>query len=170
MYYVSRNRSTFLIESHQILARLALRSLIHALYNRHGNVFDIQKTMLLQNLLFPNTIHAGNCVAVFCPLFPSLSYITDRPTIVFTEATVIASEGSDVQLPCTARGNPSLITTKWLWNGKHLPKSSNPVIFPNGTLLLKNVNADLAGIYKCTPFNKIGVGNSVETILKVESK
>ena len=109
-------------------------------------------------------------MAVFCPLFPLLSYITDRPTIVLTEAAVIASEGSDVQLPCSARGNPSLITTKWLWNGKHLPKSSNPVIFPNGTLLLKNVNADLAGIYKCTPFNKIGLGNSVETILKVESK
>lgn len=99
----------------------------------------------------------------------SLFYVADPPTVILTEATVITSEGSDVQLPCTARGNPSIITTKWLWNGKHLPKSSNPVIYPNGTLLLRNVNTDLSGTYKCTPFNKIGLGNSVETILKVES-
>jgi hypothetical protein len=80
----------------------------------------------------------------------------------------MASEGSDVQLPCTSRGNPSLITTKWLWNGKHLPKLSNAVIFPNGTLYLRNVNTDHEGVYKCAPFNKIGLGNSAETILKVE--
>ncbi len=81
---------------------------------------------------------------------------------------MIASEGSDVQLPCTSQGNPSLITTKWLRNGNHLPKSSNAVIFQNGTLYLRNVKADHEGVYKCTPFNKIGLGNSAETILKVE--
>ena len=85
-----------------------------------------------------------------------------------TKPTVIARKGSDVQLPCTSRGNPSLITTKWLWNGNHISKSSNAVILQNGTLYLRNVNSDHEGVYKCTPFNKIGLGNSAETVLKVE--
>ena len=92
------------------------------------------------------------------------------PTIIVIKPTVIASEGSNVQLPCKSRGNPSVITTKWLWKGKHLSESSAAVIFQNGTLYLKNVNSDHEGVYRCTPFNKVGLGNSAETILKVEAQ
>lgn len=94
----------------------------------------------------------------------------DPPSIVLSKPTVIVSQGSDVQLPCTSQGNPSLISTKWMWNGKQLPKSFYSVIFPNGTLLLRNVKSDHEGIYKCTPFNKIGLGDSAETKLEVEGR
>ncbi|XP_028401400.1 uncharacterized protein LOC114524488 isoform X2 [Dendronephthya gigantea] len=92
------------------------------------------------------------------------------PSIKLSKPTVIVSQGSDVQIPCTSQGNPSLITTKWMWNGEQLPKSFLPVIFPNGTLLLRSVKSDHDGIYKCTPFNEIGLGDSAETRLKVEAQ
>lgn len=98
----------------------------------------------------------------------SITYFADPPIIALTKEVVLVSESSDVQIPCLSRGNPPLIHTKWLRNGRQLPKSFDALIFPNGTLYLRKVRAGHQGVYKCTPFNEIGLGNSAETILKVE--
>lgn len=76
--------------------------------------------------------------------------------------------GGDIYLPCTSEGNPSLISTKWLWNSSPLPQILQSIIFPNGTLHIKNAQTNYEGTFRCTPFNEVGFGKSAKTVLKVE--
>ena len=68
---------------------------------------------------------------------------------------------SDMLLTCSAQGNTTEIT--WKRTGKLLPH--NHVVYPNGTLLLRNVVTNDAGTYTCVAKNAL---RSVEATTVVE--
>ena len=90
--------------------------------------------------------------------------------ITFIKRRIIAREGRNILLPCSSKGNPSKITTKWSWNGKNPLKSFGTNLHLNGTLVIRKISLQNEGVYKCTPFNEIGAGNSAETFVLVAGK
>ncbi|XP_046851843.1 protein turtle homolog A-like, partial [Xenia sp. Carnegie-2017] len=94
----------------------------------------------------------------------------DPPMITLIKRRIIAREGRNILLPCSSKGNPSKITTKWSLNGKNPLKSFGTNLHLNGTLVIRKISSQNEGVYKCTPFNEIGAGNSAETFVLVAAK
>ena len=73
-------------------------------------------------------------------------------------------QSSDMLLTCSAQGNTEIT---WKRTGKLLPH--NHVVYPNGTLLLRNVVTNDAGTYTCVAKNalrSVEATSVVEVILK----
>ena len=73
---------------------------------------------------------------------------------------VTVSQSSNLLLDCSAQGNTEIT---WKRTGKVLAR--NHVVYPNGTLLLRNVATNDAGTYTCVAKNAL---RSVETTSVVE--
>ena len=87
--------------------------------------------------------------------------VIDRLTFTLTPPLkVTVSQSSNMLLNCSAQGNTEIT---WKRTGKLLPH--NHVVYPNGTLLLRNVVTNDAGTYTCVAKNAL---RSVETTSVVE--
>ena len=95
----------------------------------------------------------------------ALVVVTDRLRIILAPPLkATASESSNLLLDCVAQGN---IEIAWKRTGKVLPR--NHVVYPNGTLLLRNVATNDAGTYICVAKNALRSVQStsiVEVIMK----
>ena len=87
-------------------------------------------------------------------VFERLAFILTPPL------KVTVSQSSDMLLNCSAQGNTEIT---WKRTGKLLPH--NHVVYPNGTLLLRNVVTNDAGTYTCVAKNAL---RSVEATSVVE--
>ena len=87
-------------------------------------------------------------------VFERLAFILTPPL------KVTVSPSSNLLLDCSAQGNTEIT---WKRTGKHLPH--NHVVYPNGTLLLRNVVTNDAGTYTCVAKNAL---RSVEATSTVE--
>ena len=87
-------------------------------------------------------------------VFERLAFILTPPL------KVTVSQSSNMLLNCSAQGNTEIT---WKRTGKLLPH--NHVVYPNGTLLLRNVVTNDAGTYTCVAKNAL---RSVETTSVVE--
>ena len=87
-------------------------------------------------------------------VFERLAFVLTPPL------KVNVSQSSDMLLTCSAQGNTEIT---WKRTGKLLPH--NHVVYPNGTLLLRNVVTNDAGTYTCVAKNAL---RSVEATTVVE--
>ena len=87
-------------------------------------------------------------------VFERLAFVLTPPR------KVNVSQSSDMLLTCSAQGNTEIT---WKRTGKLLPH--NHVVYPNGTLLLRNVVPNDAGTYTCVAKNAL---RSVEATSVVE--
>ena len=87
-------------------------------------------------------------------VFERLAFILTPPL------KVTVSQSSNMLLNCSAQGNTEIT---WKRTGKLLPH--NHVVYPNGTLLLRNVDTNDAGTYTCVAKNAL---RSVEATSVVE--
>ena len=87
-------------------------------------------------------------------VFERLAFILTPPL------KVTVSQSSNMLLNCSAQGNTEIT---WKRTGKLLPH--NHVVYPNGTLLLRNVVTNDAGTYTCVAKNAL---RSVEATTVVE--
>ena len=87
-------------------------------------------------------------------VFERLAFILTPPL------KVTVSPSSNLLLDCSAQG---ITEITWKRTGKHLPH--NHVVYPNGTLLLRNVVTNDAGTYTCVAKNAL---RSVEATSTVE--
>lgn len=74
-------------------------------------------------------------------------------------------EGSDARLPCISVGNPSTSFTNWTRLGEDLRSRSRFAVLEKGSLLIQDVRRTDAGEYACTPYNKVGPGETKITRL-----
>ena len=91
--------------------------------------------------------------------------VTDRLKYIITPPLkVVAKKYNNVMLNCTAQGTKEIV---WKRAGKILPR--NHVLYPNGTLHLKNVSQNDSGSYICVAKN---FHRSIEatTVLEVLKK
>ena len=91
--------------------------------------------------------------------------VTDRLEYIITPPLkVVAKKYNNVMLNCTAQGTKEIV---WKRAGKILPR--NHVLYPNGTLHLKNVSQNDSGSYICVAKN---FHRSIEatTVLEVLKK
>ena len=95
----------------------------------------------------------------------ALVVVTDRLRIILAPPLkATASESSNLLLDCVAQGN---IEIAWKRTGKVLPR--NHVVYPNGTLLLRNVATNDAGTYICVAkktLRSVQSTSIVEVIMK----
>ena len=63
----------------------------------------------------------------------------------------VTSVSWKLMLHCEAQG---AIEVDWIRVGKHLPQ--NHILYPNGTLLLRNISPNNAGSYTCVAKNSMG--------------
>ena len=79
----------------------------------------------------------------------ALVAVIDRLTFTLTPPIkFVASELGNLMLNCQAQGS---IENSWKRTNKNLPQ--NHVVFPNGTLFLRNVSTKDAGTYTCVAKN-----------------
>lgn len=102
--------------------------------------------------------------------FRFISFISDTPTIVEMQDTVAVPEGSDARLPCISVGNPSTSFTNWTRLGEDLRSRSRFAVLEKGSLLIQDVRRTDAGEYACTPYNKVGPGETKITRLVLKGK
>ncbi|XP_075218306.1 cell adhesion molecule Dscam2-like [Lycorma delicatula] len=82
------------------------------------------------------------------------------PPFVRPMPNVSAVAGEALYIACPVAGYP-IDAIIWEKDGKKLPINRRQHIFPNGTLLINNVQRDLdKGMYRCTAGNKQGVSAS----------
>ena len=87
--------------------------------------------------------------------------VFEKPAFILTPPLkVTVSQSSNMLLNCSAQGNTEIT---WKRTGKLLPH--NHVVYPNGTLLLRNVVTNDAGTYTCVAKNAL---RSVEATSVVE--
>ena len=74
-------------------------------------------------------------------------YILAKPTVTVTPSAVTADEGENITLSCTSTGGhpPANVT----WEKKDGEKIGETKVRSN-TVVLRNVNAEVAGTYECT--------------------
>ncbi|PFX26807.1 uncharacterized protein LOC111328463 isoform X2 [Stylophora pistillata] len=107
--------------------------------------------------------------------YPGAKILLDvqyAPTIVETQDTVAIPEGSDARLPCISVGNPSTSFTNWTRHSEDVRARPRFAVLEKGSLLIQDVRRTDAGEYACTPYNKVGPGETKITrlVLKVVPK
>ena len=95
---------------------------------------------------------------------------SDTPTIINMPDTVAVPEGSDARLPCVSVGNPSTHFTNWTRHGEDLRSVPRFAVLEKGSLLIQDVRRTDAGEYACTPYNKVGPGQTKITKLVLKGK
>ncbi|KAG5266124.1 hypothetical protein AALO_G00250040 [Alosa alosa] len=94
--------------------------------------------------------------------------IQQRVTPVFTNAPrdVTLESGTDVQIPCSAQGEPTPVIT-WNKDGVQITESGKFHINPDGYLQVNDVGPADGGRYECVARNSIGY-SSASMVLTVE--
>ncbi|CAM4650438.1 unnamed protein product [Leuciscus chuanchicus] len=89
------------------------------------------------------------------------AYIIVQVTPVFTSAPrdLTVESGSDVQIPCSAQGEPTPIIT-WSKDGVQITESGKFNINPDGYLEVRDVGLADGGRYECVARNSIGYSSS----------
>ncbi|XP_062863313.1 peroxidasin homolog [Trichomycterus rosablanca] len=87
--------------------------------------------------------------------------IQPKLTPVFTNAPrdLTVESGTDVQIPCSAQGEPTPAIT-WNKDGVQVTESGKFHISPNGYLLVNDVGLGDQGRYECVARNSIGYSSS----------
>lgn len=90
----------------------------------------------------------------------------DKPRFTVTPQTVTTSAGdSQITLRCQAEGNPQPVIT-WSRNGVVLGLSTRHYLERSGSLVIRPVQAEDYGTYRCDARNKYGrVSADAEVIL-----
>ncbi|XP_033874603.3 peroxidasin-like isoform X1 [Acipenser ruthenus] len=94
--------------------------------------------------------------------------VQHRVTPVFTSAPrdLTVESGSDVQIPCSAQGEPEPVVT-WNKDGVQVTESGKFHVSPEGFLAIRDVGPADQGRYECVARNTIGY-SSVSMVLTVQ--
>lgn len=86
-----------------------------------------------------------------------------------TISSLSVERGYNLMLMCTVVGKPTPIVA-WRRNGLLIKNDSRHVILPSGVLLVRQVDTELSGQYKCVASNIVGRDHgSVRLIVKNEA-
>ncbi|XP_074597808.1 protein turtle-like isoform X2 [Brevipalpus obovatus] len=83
-------------------------------------------------------------------------------------------EGREVEFPCSAKALPSNVTVTWYYNGTEITaEDTNQLqnrwsIKSDGSLVIRSIDPDDSGHYRCTVYNGIGTPDSASAWLNVE--
>lgn len=96
--------------------------------------------------------------------------VRDKPKFTIAPKTVTASTGdSQITLRCHAEGNPEPVIT-WSRNGVVLGLSTRHYLERSGSLIIRPVQAEDYGTYRCGAENKYGrISAEAEVILNGKS-
>ena len=123
---------------------------------------EINTTILLTEEKTKGLLKAYFNFSAFLPL-------ADAPEIKNISEVVAVAEGSDARLPCVADANPATEFTNWTRHRKTV-RSARFAVLEKGALLIQDVRRTDAGEYSCTPYNKVGAGNTKITKLVLKGK
>ena len=84
------------------------------------------------------------------------------PTIIVKPKQIATHEGKDINVVCSATGNPKP-SIKWRRVIKKLP--ANAHVEKNGTLVLKNLQKVDGGLYQCIAANTVGKADDSATVV-----
>lgn len=93
------------------------------------------------------------------------TFIVGKPKFLIIPQAIRASAGDEVRLDCKAVGSPEPTIT-WSRNGVVLALTNRHILEKSGTLVIKPVQTEDYGTYRCDARNKYGrVSAEAEVII-----